>query len=204
MYLGPSWEYGSRSTKLLNTEDPDPQHWRKLLIILILLILKFKITLQLDPDPQKWLQIDIPVKQSGFVNSWVFKRLNFIFLNVLLGFFDISNSVWRISCSFGGLAIFYLLFSSLPPPPLRKWNCHWSLVEKRIVLQILFVVFFSPQNPFNISFHFELRRDLKTSVAEPEPPGAATFRTEPEPIFFWVGAGSRSRMCSPFFWLREL
>ena len=28
------------------------------------------------------------------------------------------------------------------------------------------------------------------SVAEPEPPGAATFRAapEPEPIFFWSGA----------------
>ena len=32
------------------------------------------------------------------------------------------------------------------------------------------------------------------SVAEPEPPGAATFRAAPEPIFFLVGAGSRSRL----------
>ena len=34
------------------------------------------------------------------------------------------------------------------------------------------------------------------SVAEPEPPGAAPFRTapEPEPIFFLVGARSRSRL----------
>ena len=114
---------------------------------------KFKITLQLDPDPQKWLQIDIPVKQSGFVNSWVFKRLNFIFLNVLLGFFDISNSVWRISCSFGGLAVFYLLFSSLPPPPRRKWNCHWSLVEKRIVFYKFYLLFSSPPKILS-TFHF--------------------------------------------------
>ena len=34
----------------------------------------------------------------------------------------------------------------------------------------------------------------KYSVAEPEPPGAATFRAAPEPIFFLVGAGSRSRL----------
>ena len=34
---------------------------------------------------------------------------------------------------------------------------------------------------------------VQTSVAEPEPPGAATFRTAPEPIFFLVGAGA------PFF-----
>ena len=35
-----------------------------------------------------------------------------------------------------------------------------------------------------------------SSVAEPEPPGAATFRAAPEPelIFFLVGAGSRSRL----------
>ena len=40
---------------------------------------------------------------------------------------------------------------------------------------------------------------LQISVAEPEPPGAATFRVAPEPelIFFLAGAGSRSRI---FFW----
>ena len=32
------------------------------------------------------------------------------------------------------------------------------------------------------------------SVAEPEPPGAATFRAAPEPIFFLGGAGRRSRL----------
>ena len=32
------------------------------------------------------------------------------------------------------------------------------------------------------------------SVAEPEPPGAATFRVEPEPIFLLAGAESRSRL----------
>ena len=33
---------------------------------------------------------------------------------------------------------------------------------------------------------------MDISVAEPESPGAATFRAEPEPIFLLVGAGSRS------------
>ena len=28
------------------------------------------------------------------------------------------------------------------------------------------------------------------SVAEPEPPGAATFKAAPEPIFFYNGAGA--------------
>ena len=32
------------------------------------------------------------------------------------------------------------------------------------------------------------------SVAEPEPPGAATFRVEPEPIFLFAVAESRSRL----------
>ena len=45
---------------------------------------------------------------------------------------------------------------------------------------------------FSRSRHF--RNPGARSVAEPEPPGAATFRAEPEPIFFWVGAGSRSRL----------
>ena len=37
------------------------------------------------------------------------------------------------------------------------------------------------------------------SVAEPEPepPGAATFRAEPEPIFFWVGAGAACFKAAP-------
>ena len=41
-----------------------------------------------------------------------------------------------------------------------------------------------------------------TSVAEPEPPGAATFRVEPEPIFFMAGPKSRSRLSAPAasFW----
>ena len=41
-----------------------------------------------------------------------------------------------------------------------------------------------------------------TSVAEPEPPGAATFRAEPEPIFFWVGAGAACFKAAPAasFW----
>ena len=34
---------------------------------------------------------------------------------------------------------------------------------------------------------------LDSSVAEPEPPGAATFRVEPEPIFLLAGAESWSR-----------
>ena len=115
---------------------------------------KFKITLQLDPDPQKWLQIDIPVKQSGFVNSWVFKRLNFIFLNVLLGFFDISNSVWRISCSFGGLAIFYLLFSSLPPRPFRNEIATGAWWKKELCFTNFICCFLLPPKSFQhfISF----------------------------------------------------
>ena len=44
-----------------------------------------------------------------------------------------------------------------------------------------------------LSFH-QFLTGLGCSVAEPEPPGAATFRAEAEPIFFWVGAGSRSRL----------
>ena len=36
--------------------------------------------------------------------------------------------------------------------------------------------------------------EVITSVAEPEPPGAATFRVEPEPIFYLAGAESRSRL----------
>ena len=37
------------------------------------------------------------------------------------------------------------------------------------------------------------------SVAEPEPPGAATFRAapEPEPIFFWVRAGAACFKAAP-------
>ena len=35
---------------------------------------------------------------------------------------------------------------------------------------------------------------LITSVAEPEPPGAATLRVNPEPIFVVAGAESRSRL----------
>ena len=35
---------------------------------------------------------------------------------------------------------------------------------------------------------------LRISVAEPEPPGAATFRVEPKPIFLLAGAESRSRL----------
>ena len=39
-----------------------------------------------------------------------------------------------------------------------------------------------------------VKASIYCSVAEPEPPGAATFRAAPEPIFFLVGAGSRSRL----------
>ena len=35
---------------------------------------------------------------------------------------------------------------------------------------------------------------LSGSVAEPEPPEAAAFRVEPEPIFLLAGAKSRSRL----------
>ena len=35
---------------------------------------------------------------------------------------------------------------------------------------------------------------MRTSVAEPKPPGSATYRAAPEPIFLLVGAGSRSRI----------
>ena len=35
---------------------------------------------------------------------------------------------------------------------------------------------------------------VRSSVAEPEPPGAATFRVEPEPIFLLAEAESRSRL----------
>ena len=31
---------------------------------------------------------------------------------------------------------------------------------------------------------------VTSSVSEPEPPGAATFRVEPEPIFLLAGAGA--------------
>ena len=43
-----------------------------------------------------------------------------------------------------------------------------------------------------ICSHHRTSTGTISSVAEPEPPGAATFSAEPEPIFFWVGAGSRS------------
>ena len=53
------------------------------------------------------------------------------------------------------------------------------------------------------SFHTEVRlkQDVYFSVAEPEPPGAATFRAapEPEPIFFWSepGAGAAFFKAAP-------
>ena len=41
--------------------------------------------------------------------------------------------------------------------------------------------------------------NIKYSVAEPEPPGAATFRAEPEPIFFGSepGAGAACFKAAP-------
>ena len=33
-------------------------------------------------------------------------------------------------------------------------------------------------------------KNSETSIAEPEPPGATTFRVEPEPIYYLAGAGS--------------
>ena len=43
-------------------------------------------------------------------------------------------------------------------------------------------------------FTFEKLHCSDTSVAEPKPPGAATFRVEPEPIFLLAGAESRTRL----------
>ena len=48
---------------------------------------------------------------------------------------------------------------------------------------------------------------IMISVAEPEPPGAATFRaaSEPEPIFFWSepGAGAACFKAAPAASLRQ-
>ena len=40
------------------------------------------------------------------------------------------------------------------------------------------------------------RESIAGSVAEPEPPGAATFRVEPKPelIFYWAGAAFFRRL----------
>ena len=41
---------------------------------------------------------------------------------------------------------------------------------------------------------FPMKFPVYISVAEPEPPGAATFRVEPKPIFLLAGAESRLRL----------
>ena len=42
--------------------------------------------------------------------------------------------------------------------------------------------------------NFKKLQVLPPVVAEPEPPGTATFRVWPEPIFLLAGAESRSRL----------
>lgn len=71
----------------------------------------------------------------------------------------------------------------------KTYNSTTSLNEEFIIVIVIFVE--------NVFFHqnltsFLLKLSAECSVAEPEPPGAATFRAvpEPEPIFF---GRSRSR-----------
>ena len=65
----------------------------------------------------------------------------------------------------------------------KTYNITTSLNEEFIIVIVIFVE--------NVFFHqnltsFLLKLSAECSVAEPEPPGAATFRAvpEPEPIFF--------------------
>ena len=63
---------------------------------------------------------------------------------------------------------------------------------KKVVISL-----FTGYSSRNLSLMYEynaLNCGVGSSVAVPELPGAATFRVEPEPIFFLAGAKSRSRL----------
>ena len=48
--------------------------------------------------------------------------------------------------------------------------------------------------------HFWQKEVHKIRVSEPEPPGAASFRVEPEPIFYLAGAAFFKAVPAASFW----
>ena len=102
--------------------------------------------------------------------------------------------------------------------PVRTPDCSASKHHKNIFLQIfreckiiLFLAWIFYRQNRRISLTCRIRSGLiilphsefwsyfiwtgiLCSVAEPEPPGAATFRVEPEPIFYLAGTERRSRL----------